>query len=103
MSRFNSPTDIELAGEAALALGLAGKRLRKSLDALRAFDANQKRAAVDPLQRSRLIADAAELFWGYVVQRELLGLNDPDYIRKEYDVPAEVVNAMGPKRRARTK
>jgi hypothetical protein len=52
------------------------------------------------VRRAELVADAAERFWGYVVQRELLGLSDADYIRQQYGVPTEVVKAMGPKRRA---
>jgi hypothetical protein len=42
-----------------------------------------------------LIAAAGEAFWGYVVQRELLGLIDPEYIGQEYGVPPEVWHAMG--------
>jgi hypothetical protein len=41
--------------------------------------------------------DAAEAFWGYVVQREQFGLLDSDYIAREYGVPDEVQKVMGPK------
>lgn len=41
--------------------------------------------------------DAAEAFWGYVVQREQFGLLDSEYIATEYGVPHEVKLVMGPK------
>ena len=63
MSRFNSPADVDIAGEAAAALGLAGERLRKSLDALRAFDTSGARAN-NPARRAELAADAAEPLLG---------------------------------------
>jgi hypothetical protein len=70
--------------------------LRVALDNLQRFDRN--RAAVrraDPAARDKLLEAAADAFWLYVVQREALGLNDPEYIRHEYGVPAEVVTAGG--------
>jgi hypothetical protein len=99
MPRFENPIEYPFAGEAAAALGHAGRLLQKALDALRKYDshvsAGHRRA--DPVVRSDLIAAAGEAFWGYVVQRELLGLLDPEYIGQEYGVPPEVWQAMGPR------
>ena len=99
MPRFDKPIEYQFAAEAAAALGHAGRQLRKALDALRKYDSDVSDGSrrADPQTRSGLVAAAGEAFWGYVVQRELLGLLDPDYIAKEYAVPPEVWQAMGPK------
>ena len=102
MPRFENPVEYPFAAEAAAALGYAGRQLKKALDALRKYDshvsAGYRRA--DATMRADLIAAAGEAFWGYVVQRELLGLLDPEYIGQEYGVPPEVWRAMGPRSRA---
>jgi hypothetical protein len=97
--KFDNPIDQQLAGEAAASLGRAGRQLRRALDALKKFDAdtaagNRRRGSGS---RAELIAAAGEAFWGYVVQRELLGLVDPEYIAREYHIPPEVLQAMGPR------
>jgi hypothetical protein len=97
--KFDNPLDQQFAGEAAASLGRAGRQLRKALDALKKHDADiaaGKRRSGAP-SRADLIAAAGEAFWGYVVQRELLGLVDPEYIAREYHVPPEVLQAMGPR------
>ncbi len=94
MPRFEDANEAEFAQEAAASLGLAGRRLRKALDALHKYDAGAERVASKP--RSELVSIAGEAFWAYVVQRELLGLMDADYIAQEYGVPPEVKQAMGP-------
>jgi hypothetical protein len=96
MPRFENDIEAQFAGEAAASLGLAGRRLRKALDALHKFDAETNAGVRHRKPRGDLVAAAGEAFWGYVVQRELLGLMDADYIAKEYGVPPEVKRAMGP-------
>jgi hypothetical protein len=101
MSRFENPLDYLFAAEAAAALGYSGKKLRKALDALLAHDRSvASYGSLGPLTltRNELVADAAEAFWSYVVQREQFGLMDPEYIAAEYGVPEEVQRAMGPKK-----
>jgi hypothetical protein len=99
MARFEHPMELPFAGEAAAAFGHAGRKLRKTLDALSKYDADVAAAArkTDTSFRQGLVMDAAEAFWGYVVQREQFGLLDSDYIASEYAVPEEVKRAMGPK------
>ena len=99
MARFSEPIEYPFAAEAAAALAHAGRRLRKSLDALSDYDSavSQRARGADPTVRAGLLADAGEALWGYVVQRELLGLMDADYIAAEYQVPLEVRRRMGPK------
>jgi Family of unknown function (DUF6665) len=98
MPKFDNPLDYQLAGEAAASLGQAGRRLRRALDALKKYDGEVARGVAHRRSRPELVAAAGEAFWGYVVQRELLGLQDSDYIAAEYGVPADVVRAMGPKK-----
>lgn len=102
MPRFENQIEQPFAAEAAGALGHAGRKLRKSLDALHEYDAAVAASirASNPAMRADLVARAAELFWGYVVQRELLGLLDADYIREQYVIPEEVSRAIGPRHRA---
>ena len=99
MPKFDNPLDLPFADEAAASLGLAGRKLKKTLDALRQYDADVAALtrASDETARKSLVMEAAEAYWGYVVQREQLGLLDADYIAKEYDIPSDVKLAMGPK------
>jgi hypothetical protein len=99
--KFDNPLDVPLAGEAAASLGMAGRKLKKTLDALRQYDADVAALSrrSDESTRKDLVMEAAEAYWGYVVQREQLGLLDPEYIAKEYEIPTDVKLAMGPKGR----
>ena len=96
-----NPIEVELAAETAATLGRNGRRLQKSLDALRSFDvevAAGKTRRVEPSTRARLVQEAADAFWGYVVQRELLGVQDAAYIAEEYRVPSDVLSVAGAKK-----
>ena len=83
-----------LKTDAAYTLGRAGHRLRTTLDALRAHDADPDRFG----DRTKLLDAAAHALWCYVVQREALHLPDRKVIDQTFDVPQEVWNAMGRKR-----
>ena len=80
----------EIAAERAASLGRTEKRLKKTLDAIRRFDAGELKGK----QRERLLSEASEACLGYVVQREVLGLPAAD-VRKDYRVSDEVWNRMG--------
>lgn len=88
----------EIAAERAAALGVAARRLRTALQALKTFDdeagAGTRKTAA---HRTRLVQKAAEECHAYVVQRELLGFGREDaaFVRREYQVPPEVWNRMG--------
>lgn len=98
--KFDNPIDSLLAGEAAASLGISGRKLKKALDALRQYDTDAAALTRPPDEaaRQRLVMEAAEAYWGYVVQREQFGLVDAEYIATEYAVPDDVKLAMGPKR-----
>lgn len=97
--------DYEIAGEKASALGRLGRRLEAILMSLRSFDAEQGISngdgaflALDVLtQRKALVAEAAEAYWYFVIQRECCGMRDSTAVIRAYGVPREVVNRAGPK------
>ncbi|MEA1014687.1 DUF6665 family protein [Sphingosinicella sp. LY1275] len=76
----------EILGEKAAALGRGGRRVEAALAALRNSAGEE---------RERLIDEAARIVWGFLVQRELLGLRDRDRVIAHYAIPAEVLNRMG--------
>ena len=65
MPRFENDIEAQFAGEAAASLGLAGRRLKKALDALHKHDADVsaggKRASSK--RRAELVAAAGEALW----------------------------------------
>jgi chemotaxis regulatin CheY-phosphate phosphatase CheZ len=101
-TKSNKPVDAlsyEIAQEMASALGRLGRRLEKSLQALETFDAAYKREGMisedSRDQRHKLMADAAQALWQFIVQREACGLRDSRQIMQNYHVPPEVRNRMG--------
>lgn len=102
MSRdLRPPVDIlhyEIVQEQASALGRMGRTLEQSLARLRAFDAAHAHAALPAaLQpaRRKLVMEAGQALWMFVVQREASGLRDSRHIMRTYDVPGEVQRCMG--------
>ena len=84
--------DYEIAQEQATALGRLGRALEAALTALADHDrANGARDAV----RLRLVQDASDALWYFIVQREACGLRDPRPVVRDYRVPAEVYARMG--------
>jgi hypothetical protein len=78
--------EAEIRGEKAAALGDAAKRVEAALASLQ---------AIGPDERERLLDEAAEAVWGFLIQRELMGLRDREAIVAYYDVPHEVLNRTG--------
>jgi hypothetical protein len=91
--------DYEIAREKASALGRLGRRLEASLAALTAFDAQTEEAFASPAarreRRNALVAEAGEVLWSFIVQREACGLRDSARAMRDYGVPAEVRLRMG--------
>jgi hypothetical protein len=93
----------EIAQEQAAALGRLGRALEAALAALSRHDhantdsdgnsTNRPSPAGPP--RERLVLEASDALWCFVVQREACGLRDQRSIIREYGVPAEVRNRMG--------
>jgi hypothetical protein len=98
-----SALDYEIAQEQAAALGRLGRALEAALAALsrhdRADTARDGDAANRPSSsapsRQRLVEQASDALWCFIVQREACGLRDQRLVLREYGVPAEVRNRMG--------
>jgi len=96
--------DYEIAREQAAALGRLGRALERALTALSAFDHCQgapakdgpvARTASHGAARTRLLQEASEALWCFIIQREACGMRDPRPVLRAYRVPAEVHNCMG--------
>ena len=83
--------ELEIASERAASLGRAGRRLEVALAALAGH-------AGDEAEREELLAEAGQVLWYYVIQRECLRMFDHDKAFAIYRVPGEVIARMGPKR-----
>ena len=95
------PVDIlhyEIVQEQASALGRMGRTLEQALARLREFDAthqpSETPATIHPARR-KLVMEAGQALWMFVVQREATGLRDSRHIMRTYNVPAEVQHCMG--------
>jgi len=86
--------DYEIAQEQVAALGRAGRALEAALAALTAHG-DGPRTAASRVARAKLVQDASDALWCFIVQREAIGLRDPRPVIRDYRVPAEVQNRMG--------
>jgi uncharacterized protein DUF6665 len=85
--------EAEIARERAESLSRGAHRLRGALANLRKYDAG----AHGRKPRAQLVSEASEACLALLVQREVLGLGpkDAEALRKDFEVPQEVWNAMG--------
>lgn len=77
----------ELLQEQAYSLGKAGEKVEAALAALRAHPGGEGREA--------LLRRACDAVWGFLVQREIMGLRDRAAIIAHYGVPREVLARLG--------
>ena len=77
----------ELLEEQAQSLGRAGRKVEAALAALSAHEGGEGRAA--------LVKAAADAGWGFLVQREVLGLRDRNTVVAQYGIPREVMARIG--------
>jgi hypothetical protein len=84
--------DYEVAQEQAAALGRAGRTLEAALAALREHDRNGRTAEGT---RRKLVTQAGDALWCFIIQRECCGLRDSRAVMRDYQVPQEVQNRMG--------
>jgi hypothetical protein len=84
--------DYEIAQEQASALGRLGRKLEKALTALSDYDRDH---AGRGAMRGRLVREAADALWCFIVQREACGLRDARPVLRDYRVPVEVYARMG--------
>ena len=77
----------ELLEEQAGSLGRAGRKVEAALAALAAHPGGEERAAV--------LKAACDAVWGFLVQREVMGLRDRAAVVAQYGVPREVMARLG--------
>jgi hypothetical protein len=99
--------DYEIAQEQVSALGRMGRALEAALAALAEYDRSHgakdsgakdsgaKDSGAKDAARARLVRDASDALWCFMVQREAFGLRDPRPVIRDYRVPTEVYNRMG--------
>lgn len=78
----------EIRGEKAAALGDAARRVEAALTAYRT-------RPQEGAERERLLDAAADAVWGFLIQREVMGLRDREQIIAFYAIPPEVLNRTG--------
>ena len=77
----------ELLEEQAGSLGRAGRKVEAALAALREHPGGDGRA--------ELLRAAADAVWGFLVQREVMGLRDRAAVIAHYAIPREVLVRLG--------
>ena len=97
-----TPLDVleyEILQERAAALGRMGRALETALAKLREFDAAHPHAgapASAEQARRSLVMEAGYALWMFLVQREGCGLRDSRTVMRDYNVPGEVQQRIGP-------
>ena len=87
--------DYEIAQEQVSTLGRMGRALEATLAALADHERAGGAGGGDGAARARLVQDASDALWCFMVQREAMGLRDPRQVLRDYRVPAEVHSRMG--------
>ena len=77
----------ELMHEQAYSLGRAGGKVEAALAALRDHPGGEG--------RPELVKAAADAVWGFLVQREVMGLRDRAAVVAHYGIPREVLVRIG--------
>ena len=97
-----TPFDVlnyEIVQEQASALGRMGRALEAALAKLQEFDAlhlSADKSASAQHTRRILVSEAGNALWMFMVQREACGLRDSRNVIRNYNVPHEVQQRMGP-------
>ena len=76
----------ELLQEQAASLGQSGRKVERALAALREHEGEG---------RAEVLRAAADAVWGFLVQREIMGLRDRTAIVAQYGIHREVMNRIG--------
>ena len=76
--------EAEMMGEQASMLGLSAKKMDRALDEF-------SKSNGDP-RRTQMAADAVQAFF---IQREMVGLDNHDYVIEFYNIPSTVLARVG--------
>ena len=74
----------EMMGEQASMLGLSAKKMERAMDEF-------SKSNGDP-RRTQMAADAVQAFF---IQREVVGLDNHDYVIEFYNIPSAVLARVG--------
>jgi len=90
----HSALEREIAKEKATALGIAGEKLRNSIEIYRKAISE---AAARPEDRARLLASVSANVSALIIQRELVGLihENLQWVIQNYEIPDEVLAKLG--------
>ncbi|WP_151611886.1 DUF6665 family protein [Sinorhizobium alkalisoli] len=91
--------EYELMAERADALGRHGLKVETAIAALSGFDADKQ----PPQERHRLLDEAADAVWAFLIQREICGLRDSRDVVRRYGIPKEVMARLGIVRRRQSR
>jgi hypothetical protein len=97
----DNPLAIELKQEKAAAYFAICKKMLAAIEALQAFDRNlplRDATLQQKARRSELLADAAELVFFFVIQREAMKFPLYEGLFDDYGIPEEVRKRMGPRK-----
>ncbi|MBP1887192.1 DUF6665 family protein [Sinorhizobium mexicanum] len=83
--------EYELMAERADALGRHGLKVERAIAALDQFDSSKEQ----PAARERLLDEAADAVWAFLIQREICGLRDSRDAVRRYGIPKEVMARLG--------
>lgn len=83
-----SPLEHEIASEQASALGRSARLVAARLEAYREAEASGADHQIE-------LDQAVDAVYGFLIQRELLGLRDRNAIIRDYDIPRAVIARLG--------
>lgn len=87
-AQAKSPLEHEIASEQASALGRSGRLVAARLEAYR-------EAVASGEDHSKELDQAVDAVYGFLIQRELLGLRDRNAIIRDYDIPRAILVRLG--------
>jgi hypothetical protein len=87
--------ETEIFEEKAATLARLTRAFETSLAAWKATEDDAEPGRTTAERRSRLLDEAAEALWNFVVQREVCGLRNTDAVLREYGVPPALKLRMG--------
>jgi hypothetical protein len=98
----DNPLASELIAESAASYFRTAKKMEASIRVLSDFDRQRTAAPADSDEqnprREEILAEAAELAWFFIIQREALRLPYYDEIFADFDISDEVKRRMGPRK-----
>ena len=99
---FDNPLALEIKQEIASSYFTACRKMVDALEALKAFDryCDRSRSETQSMtRRLELLEDAAERVYFVIIQREAMNFPHYEPFFENYEIPDEVRQRLGPRRR----